>query len=77
MLSRSLPCWFRLILSAIVVPSLEKKELAALLFFGLWLYIVCHGLFALPLDVIGRLCSVIVVLPGYLVYCFSLSNRVL
>ena len=34
---------------------------------------VCHGLFALPLGVIGRLWSVIVVLPGHLLYYFCAS----
>ena len=29
---------------------------------------VYHGLFALPIGVIGRLCYVIVVLPGHLYY---------
>ena len=28
----------------------------------------CHGLFVLRLDVIGRLCSVILVLPGHPIY---------
>ena len=31
---------------------------------------VCHVLFALPRGVIGRLCSVIVVLPWHLLYHF-------
>ena len=30
---------------------------------------ICLGLFALPVGVIGRLCSVIVALPGHIVYC--------
>ena len=29
---------------------------------------VCHDLFALPLRVFNKLCSVIVVLPGHLLY---------
>ena len=32
------------------------------------LYTVCQSLFALPLGVIGRVCSVIVTLPGRLLY---------
>ena len=31
---------------------------------------VCHGLFALPLSVIGRLRPVIVATPRHLLYCF-------
>ena len=31
---------------------------------------VCHVLFALPHGVIGRLCSVIVALPGHLLFYF-------
>ena len=48
-------------LSSIVITLLGKTELVALFFFGLW-YVstVCHGLFALPLIVIGRLSSLIV-----------------
>ena len=52
------------ILSCIVITSLEKRWLVALLVFGLWLmYTAHHGLFALPLGVIGRLGSMIVALP--------------
>ena len=41
-----------------MVPSLKKKELVALLFFGLWcVYTVCLGLFALPLGVTDRPCD--------------------
>ena len=36
-----------------------------------YIYTVCHSLFALPLGVIGRLCSVIVVLPGHILYCLT------
>ena len=36
--------------------------------------IVRHNLFALPLDIIGRLCSVIVVLSGHLLYYFLLLS---
>ena len=32
------------------------------------LYSVCHGLFALPLGVIGKI-SLIMALPGHLYYC--------
>ena len=46
---------------------LGKKEVVALFFFDLWLV---YSLFALPLGVIGRLCSVIAVIPGHLLcYC--------
>ena len=34
----------------------------------LFLCIVCHGLFTLPLGVIGRLCPVIVTLPGHFLH---------
>ena len=33
---------------------------------------VCHGLFAIHLDMIGMICSVLVSLPGHHLYCFSL-----
>ena len=51
---------------------LGKKELIALHFFGLWLVYVylCHGLFFLPLGIIGRLLSVIVTISGHLLYNF-------
>ena len=29
---------------------------------------VCHGLFALPLGIIGRLCSAIMTFTGHLIY---------
>ena len=38
------------------------------------LYTVCHGLFALPLDVIGRLWSVILALPGNFLYYYYCSQ---
>ena len=50
-----------------VITLLGKRKLVALLFFFfffLGLCIVCLCLFALLVDVIGRLCSVIVALPG-------------
>ena len=51
----------------LVITLMGKRELIALLFFGLWL--VYHlGLFALLLGVTGTLCSVIVALPGHLLY---------
>ena len=34
---------------------------------------VCHGLFALPLGLIGWLCSVTVALPGHLLYTICLN----
>ena len=37
--------------------------------------VVCHGLFALPRGVIGRLCSVIMALPEQLLYYFELFCR--
>ena len=50
------------------------KELVVLRFFLCGLYTVCHGLYALPIGVIGRLYSVIVALP--VIYCtmFLLSE---
>ena len=44
-----------LILGSIAIPRLEKRELVIFRFFVLCT--VCHGLFAFPLAVIGRLCS--------------------
>ena len=44
-------------LSTTVVTLFGISELVALLVVGLCT--VCHGLFALPLGVIGRLCSVV------------------
>ena len=35
---------------------------------------VCYGLFALPFGVTGRLCSVIVVLRGYLLSILSFNE---
>ena len=46
-----------------------KRKLADLLFFGLCT--VRHGLFALPLNLYGRLYSVIVAFSGYLLYYFA------
>ena len=40
-------------------------------FFVCSLCTVCHGLFACPLGVIGRLWSVIVAIPGHLLYYFT------
>ena len=34
------------------------------------MYTVCLGLFALPLGVTGRLCSVFEALPGHLIHFF-------
>ena len=49
-----------------MIVLLGKRKLVALLFIDLWFGSVCLGLFALPLVVIGRLCSVIVAFPGHL-----------
>ena len=35
------------------------------------LFTVCYGLFALPLGVIGRLCSITVAIHGHYLYSFS------
>ena len=35
------------------------------------LYAARRGLFTLPLGVLGRLCSMIVALPEYLLHCFT------
>ena len=61
-------CCVWLNLSVIVVVSLGKSRL---LCFSLMYNIVCvilHSLFTLPFGVIGRLCSVIVVLQEHLLY---------
>ena len=57
------------ILSGIVIILSGKWVLVALPFFISGLCTVCYGLFALPLSVIGRLCSV--KLPGHLVFYFT------
>ena len=49
---------------------LGKRELAALFSSVCGMCTVCHGLFALPLGVICRLCSVIVAIPGHVLYIF-------
>ena len=55
-----------------MIILLGKMALVALLFFGLCgACSVCQGLFSLPLDGIGKLCSVIVALPGYALYYYS------
>ena len=58
--------------SSSIKPRLLLSDLSA------GLFTVCLGVFALPLGVIGRLCSVIVLLPGYLLhyyfYLFCLSK---
>ena len=48
-----------------MIALLGKKEMFAL-FFGLWL--VC--LFGFPFYVMGRLCPVVVALPGLPLYLF-------
>ena len=63
LLSYCCVCW---ILSDIVITILWKREVD-LLFFFFGLSDVSHGLFALLLSIIGRLCSVIVH-PGHLLY---------
>ena len=60
-------------MSSIVITLLGKSGLVALDFFGR-LFIVCLALFALPLGVIGRLYSVIVVLPGHLL-CYLYTSH--
>ena len=60
------------ILSGIVSTSLEKTELVAFLFSLHFMCDICHSSFALPLDVIGRHCSMITVLLRHLLfYLFS------
>ena len=49
-----------------------KRELAALLSLVYGLCTVCHGMFALPLGVIGRLSSVTVAIPGHLLFYKSM-----
>ena len=50
-----------------VITFLEEKGAGCFAFFFVYgLCTVCHGLFALPLGVIGRLCSVSVATPGHL-----------
>ena len=56
-------------LSSIVIYLLGKSELVALFFLGLWL-VSGLSLFALPLGVMGRLCYMIVALPGHLLFYF-------
>ena len=68
-------------LSSIEITLLGKMELFAWFSFVCGLYTVSHGLFVLPLGVIGRLCSVIVVIPGYpilfLFFCNTVDSRYL
>ena len=45
-----------------------KREFDALHFFGLWFIYHMSWFLTLPVDVIGRICSVIVALPGHLLY---------
>ena len=33
---------------------------------------ICHRLFSLPLDVMGKLCLLNVAVPGHLLFCFFL-----
>ena len=40
----------------------------------LFVYTICHSLFALPLGVICKLCSVIVAIPEHLYYFAYLSS---
>ena len=53
-----------------MIALFGKKKLAALRLIGLvcGLCNVYNRLFILPLDAIGRPCSVIVVFPGYRLY---------
>ena len=67
-------CCVSRILSCIVITLLGKRDLVALVFFGLPLCTVCHGLFVFPLGIIGiigRLCFMIFVLPGHILQCFQ------
>ena len=41
------------------------------------MYGMCHGLFALYLCVIGRLCYETVTLPGYVLYYFCFVNVII
>ena len=59
------------ILSNTVILLLGKRELAVLLHYSFGLCTGYIGLFAFPLGVIGRLCSVIVALPRHLLHYFS------
>ena len=49
---------------------LGKRELIALLFLAIGLCTVCLALFILSLGVMGGPCSVIVALPGHILYYF-------
>ena len=49
-----------------MITLLEYREFNALIFVGLYVCAVCHDLVTLLFSVIGRLYSVIVALPGYL-----------
>ena len=55
-------------LSGIAIASLRKMELFSCLPFVSNVYRFPSNLFPVPLDVIGRLCSGIAALPGYLHY---------
>ena len=61
-------CCIQWILSSIVITLLGKWQLNSFLFFGLCL------VYCLPLGVIGRQRSVIVAVPGHLLY-FFFNNR--
>ena len=52
-----------------MITLLGKRELVVLPFCGFCTF--CHGLFALPVGVIDRLCSLIVAIPRHLLFvCF-------
>ena len=60
-------CCVQWTLSSTVITLLRKTELVVLIFLSLC-DVFCFSLFALPLGVIDRLCSVVVALPGHLYY---------
>ena len=54
-----------------MITMLGKRELVALFFFDMWVFVLSvNCLFAFSVGVIDRLCSVIVALPGHLLYYF-------
>ena len=65
-------------MSDIVTTSLGQSELVVCFTLLCGTCSVCTGLFVLPLGAFGRQCSVIVALPGHLLYYVSpCTNSVL
>ena len=58
-----------------MITSLGKKRAGYFAFLWFVVCTICHGFFALPLSVIGSLCSVSVASPGhslnYLLYHYE------